>query len=615
MEKFSFLFILLHLSVLLLSALFIYILKKINKKSQMIYVFLGFIGSSLIWAIGSLLELYSIIIFKKILSCFVYISLTGLCFVPVSLLLTGIIFAYTKIKFSRMYLLLFAFPLLDFFIIITNERHKLFLKIYSPMNDQIVYGSFFIIHTIFSYLYLAIGLYYLLYFSIKNAGFFSKQSMLIFIGSLIPFIMNMLFTLKLVIISQYATPVAFSFGVICFAFAILKFDFLNVMPIALQRIVDLISDGFVVLDREQYIIDFNKSFADAFGKIVKFKRKDKLMDFLKQIELPDADIEKFIRFIDIAKAGKKSVNFERHIRKGSFDKYFEIEITPVISQQDSLGTIILLKDITQHKKNLAELKEKQAILMEQERLASLGQLIGGIAHNLKTPIMSIAGGIEALKDLAREYDASIDDENVTKGDHHEIAAEMAAWLDKMKPYCSYMSDIISTVKGQAVQLNASAIISFTLDELVKRVDLLMKHELKKFHCNLNMEFDVDMNTEIKGDVSSLVQIFDNLIINAIHAYEGKSGDIDFIIKKDDNNIVFMLRDYGKGIRRDIKDRLFKEMVTTKGKDGTGLGLYMSYANIKGRFGGNMWFESQEGKGTTFYISIPYVKGYVYQGAY
>lgn len=280
-----------------------------------------------------------------------------------------------------------------------------------------------------------------------------------------------------------------------------------------------------------------------------------------------------------------------------------------VTSNDEIGDLVVAFNKIQdlEKENINSMKEKQAILMEQERLASLGQLIGGIAHNLKTPIMSISGAVEGLKDLVEEYDESIDDEDVTKEDHHEIASDMMTWINKIKPHCSYMSDVITAVKGQAVQFNSSSSISFTLDELVKRIDILMKHELIKYNCTMNMDFQVDLKTELKGEVNNLVQIFDNIIINAIHAYEGKRGVIDFKIVRNGDNIEFIIADYGKGIPEEIKDKLFKEMVTTKGKNGTGLGLYMSYSTIKGRFGGNMWFTSREGKGTTFYVSIPCLK--------
>ena len=75
--------------------------------------------------------------------------------------------------------------------------------------------------------------------------------------------------------------------------------------------------------------------------------------------------------------------------------------------------------------------------MERERLASLGQLIGGIAHNLKTPIMSISGATEGLTDLIKEYDESIGDPEVTNEDHHAIAKDMSEWVDKIKTHTAY----------------------------------------------------------------------------------------------------------------------------------------------------------------------------------
>lgn len=110
---------------------------------------------------------------------------------------------------------------------------------------------------------------------------------------------------------------------------------------------------------------------------------------------------------------------------------------------------------------------------------------------------------------------------------------------------------------------------------------------------------------IKGEVNSLVQIVNNLINNAIEAYEGKEGTVDLILTNDKGKLLLSVRDYGCGMKDEVKQKLFKEMITTKAKQGTGLGLYMSYSNIVGKFGGDMWFESVEGSGTTFYILIPF----------
>ena len=252
-----------------------------------------------------------------------------------------------------------------------------------------------------------------------------------------------------------------------------------------------------------------------------------------------------------------------------------------------------------------QLHSNQETLMESERLASLGQLIGGIAHNLKTPIMSISGALEGLKNLIKEYEDSIDDPEVNSQDHHDIANDMSEWISKIKDYTEYMSDIITAVKGQAVTLSEADSVHFTLDELVKRVNILMKHELKNAIIYLNISMKTDENTVINGDINSLVQVINNMISNAIQAYNGiPEKTIDLTASKKDNNIIISIKDYGPGLPKIVKDKLFKEMVTTKGKNGTGLGLYMSYSNIKAHFNGNITFETQSGVGTTFNIIIP-----------
>ena len=278
-----------------------------------------------------------------------------------------------------------------------------------------------------------------------------------------------------------------------------------------------------------------------------------------------------------------------------------------ITSVDEIGDLIKVYNNIQALtiNHLHQLHDNQETLMEKERLASLGQLIGGIAHNLKTPIMSISGAAEGLTDLVKEYDSSIDDPEVTSKDHHDIAKDMTTWIDKIKTHTEYMSDVITAVKGQAVNLSNEEDISFTVGELLKRVNILMKHELKNAIIYLNISMKTDENLIIHGDVNSLVQVINNMISNSIQAYQGKTNqNIDLIVEKKENNLLISVKDYGTGIPKKVKDKLFEEMITTKGKNGTGLGLYMSYSTIKAHFNGNMTVESEEGKGTTFTIILP-----------
>ncbi len=277
-----------------------------------------------------------------------------------------------------------------------------------------------------------------------------------------------------------------------------------------------------------------------------------------------------------------------------------------VTSNDEIGDLVVAFNKIQEleKKNIANIKRKQEIILEQERLSALGQLIGGIAHNLRTPIMSLTGGIEGLKDLVMELDESVDDHNVTKDDYREIIGEMKQWLKDMRPYCSYMSDIITAVREQAVQFNVSSETGFTLEDLIKRVEILLKFELRKNNCNLDIDIQTDLSAIIKGELSSLIQVINNLIINAIQAYEDRNGRIQLRVAREKQKIIISIRDEGVGIPQKLQNQLFKKMITTKGANGTGIGLYMSYSTIKGKFNGDLYFESTEGKGTTFYIIIP-----------
>lgn len=532
---------------------------------------------------------------------FIYI---GTCMLPVALFFVAIIFRNTKIRFKRKYLLLFVIPFLTLLVLYTNKYHHLFYKTYSTNLSEMVYGSYFYIHSIYTYGLLLVSIGIMINASLKNSGSFSKQTILIIIGTMFPILVNLAGTFKIWNMNVCLTPISFSIAVIFYTFAILNFNFLKITPIALQKIVDRISDGYVVLDEENTITDFNKTFLDMFNLKPENIRSKNFIRFLNNRKVSKKSIVRITKSIQKANETDETISFEQHFSE--IKKYFKIEITPIKSDNNSLGILFLLKDITQHKEDMETIKNNQDILMERERLAGLGQLIGGIAHNLKTPIMSIAGAVQGLENLIREYDESIDDPLVNSQDHHDIAKDMEEWIPKIRAHLEYMSDIITTVKGQAVaSLSSDDTEEFTINELIKRVNILMKHELKNAYIYMNVVMKTDENQVIKGNVNSLVQVVNNMISNAIQAYEGKHDqNIEMIVNKKENNIVISITDFAGGLPKEVQDRLFKEMVTTKGKNGTGLGLYMSYSNIKAHFGGDITYVTETGKGTTFNIIIP-----------
>ena len=388
-----------------------------------------------------------------------------------------------------------------------------------------------------------------------------------------------------------------------FALAIVKFKFLSITPIALQNIVDKISDGYIVIDDEDIVTDYNKTFLTFTGMENSALRGRYLFGNIIDKYISKKDLTLIKDYVIQSRTNNKTYNLQ--IKLINDEKYFNVEITSMFSDNLLLGTLILFKDTTQHILDLKQIQNNQSLLMERERLASLGQLIGGIAHNLKTPIMSISGAAEGITDLINEYDESIGDPEVTYEDHHAIAKDMFDWVTKIKSYTEYMSDVITAVKGQAVTLSENLTTSFDLDELVKRVNILMKHELKNALVTLNVKMNIDKSTTLNGDITSLVQVINNMISNSIQSYNGEPNrNIDLILGKDNNNIVISVKDYGCGLSEEVKNKLFKEMITTKGKNGTGLGLFMSYSTIRAHFNGDITFQSEVGKGTIFNIIIP-----------
>lgn len=590
------------ISAALITGLLVYVLKIKNKTSlqnifclDLLCVFIICVGV-ILQAILSKLCNIPAINFEN----YIYI---GTCFLPVCILFTGKIFSNPNYKLKRIDLFTLIIPITSLIILWTNNFHHLFYKVYSTNISKCVYGNWLIIHNIYSYTLLLIGIIYIIKASGKTSGFFSKQSLLIIAGMSIPIVVNVLGTFKIIPMSVFITPISFAFAMVFFALAIFKFKFLGIAPIALRTVVNRMSDSYIILNENYVVTDFNNTFLNTFKLKDENIRDKNIIKFLEHHQDYGVNITEFKQYLNSVKGRTETVSFEQGILP--FNKFFTVEINNIMDKNNFLGILVLFKDITQHKQDIQTIQNNQDMLMEKERLASLGQLIGGISHNLKTPIMSISGAAEGLTDLINEYDASIGDPEVTNDDHHAIANDMREWITKIHSYTAYMSDIITAVKGQAVNLSENENNAFTVDELFKRVNILMKHEISNASLTLAIDVQVPSATTLVGDINSLVQVINNLITNAIQSYNGRKGEeIKVLAQKLDNNLIISVIDHGCGMTKEVQDKLFNTMITTKGKNGTGLGMFMSYSTIKGHFNGDITFETEVNKGTTFNVILP-----------
>lgn len=598
-------FIGLSISTILVLALFVFIRKQ-NSQTNLKNSFLYVLFCLLICCLG----LFAQITLSKPLNIkpiyFDYIVYIGTCFLPVAFLIMSIRFTKpdSHVNLKRLVPSLSVIPIICLLALWTNDFHHLFYVEYSTILTEGVYGIFFYITSGYTYTLFGVALVFLAIYSIKNIKFYFNQSLFIFFGALVPIVVNLLGVMGIFNLSIYITPICFSITILCFTLSIFKFGFLKITPIALKKIVDRISDSYIVINSNLVIVDFNEPLINIFKANPDNLINKNLFEVGKVFKDFNNISSKIKSAISKTQNNDSTIILDEYFK--SVDKYFHIEINSISDGKSYLGTLLLLKDVTQHKLDLDTIKNNQEILIERERLATLGQMIGGIAHNLKTPIMSISGASEGILDLVNEYKASIGDPEVTKEDHLEIAGEMEEWIKKIQAHLEYMSDVITTVKGQAVAFSDNTTFtSFTLDDLIRQVNILMKHELSHALVELEETLEIPRDTVVKGNINSLVQVINNIISNGIQAYNGEPGKkILFSIYEEQNLLVIKIQDFAGGIPESVKSKLFKEMATTKGKNGTGLGLFMSYSNIKAHFNGNIRFETRKGKGTTFYIEIP-----------
>lgn len=588
------------------SFVLLYIRSHSDRKNQLVKSFM-FLGYCMIgWCVSLIIQIIVISAFSEKYAVYVdYLVYFCIAFLPVCMFFFAQIYAHKSIKFKLKYCLLFVIPCITMLVLLTNDYHHLFYERYSIRNVDAGFGPYFYVHSCYTYGLLFYDIFKILSTSIKTTSYKSKQTLLILLGVIIPLCVNILGITNIISMSIYLTPISFSITIVLWGIAILRYNFLSIAPIALKKIVSQMSDAYIVLNMDLIVSDCNKS----FEKIFDVNKKDLIGRNFYELNFSDILVlenKSFGNYLEKAQNSSKVYRVNAKLKNES--RYFSIEISGIVSDGQCVGVLIFIKDTTQHILDMDALKNNQNILMERERLATLGQMVGGIAHNLKTPIMSIAGAMEGLKDLVTEYDESIDDPEVTHEDHHAIAHDMSDWITKVNSYDAYMSDVISAVKGQAVNFNDSSVEAFTIDDLLKRVNILMRHELKNSLIALDVDCEVDRNFTLHGNVNSLVQVVNNLISNAIQSYNGKQNEeILLTIYQKNNNIVISVKDHGSGIPEDVQKKLFNEMITTKGHKGTGLGLFMSYSTIKGHFKGELSFTSKVNEGTTFYISLPIQK--------
>ena len=246
----------------------------------------------------------------------------------------------------------------------------------------------------------------------------------------------------------------------------------------------------------------------------------------------------------------------------------------------------------QLEETLKELKETQIQLINSEKMASLGQLIAGVAHEINTPLASINSNNSIIEKLIKKLEQSIENPTLT-----DTFKEINS-LDKEA--IKRISKIVMSLK-QFVRLDEAELQSADIN---KEIDLtldLMRHETKN---KIEIIKNYGNIREIKCYPNMLNQVFMNLLMNACQSIEHK-GIITITTIDNKTDLLIKISDTGCGINPEHKDKIFQAGFTSKGVGvGTGLGLAITKKIVE-KHNGTIDFKSETGKGTEFFVTIPY----------
>lgn len=242
----------------------------------------------------------------------------------------------------------------------------------------------------------------------------------------------------------------------------------------------------------------------------------------------------------------------------------------------SLGTVILLEDLT-------DLETLEAELAHSERLASIGRLAAGVAHEIGNPVTGIAC---LAQNLRHESEPA------------EIHASAQQILDQTKRISKIVQSLVTFSHGGTDSYTMEA---FNLREAIAEAIELV--HLSRRGRQINFKQDCPDACMLSGDRQRLIQVFVNLLTNACDACE-VGGVVDVLVEPVDDIYRIEIRDHGKGIRKKDQERIFEPFFTTKKPgEGTGLGLSLVYKIVQDH-AGDIHIESEDGRGTRVIIALP-----------
>jgi len=252
----------------------------------------------------------------------------------------------------------------------------------------------------------------------------------------------------------------------------------------------------------------------------------------------------------------------------------------------------------------SELKEKQTQIIQNDKMATLGNLVAGVAHEINTPLAAFRSNTDMFARSLEKLRSVLDTDILPGGiENNEKVAKLFEAVQQLNRINTDASErivkIVNTLRKFA-RLDEDQMVSVDIHEGIESTLTLVHHEIKR---RITVEKEYGDIPEVECYPNQLNQVFLNIIVNAIQAIEGE-GTIRIKTYTEDNNAVVEISDTGHGIPEEILARVFESGFTTKGSGvGTGLGLSIVHEIIL-KHNGRIEVDTEVGRGTTFKIVIP-----------
>jgi len=286
----------------------------------------------------------------------------------------------------------------------------------------------------------------------------------------------------------------------------------------------------------------------------------------------------------------------------------------ITERKNSQNELLLYKDKLEElvstrtqelESSISNLTNAQQRLIESEKMASLGSLVAGVAHEINTPVGLSLTGITHIQTLTDTMSKSFNDGTIKQSGLRKYIEDISELSESMRLSLISAAELIKSFKKVAVDQNTELKRTFYLQDYINDVLLSLGNVLKK--TNIKIDNLVAVDLEVNSYPGIISQIMTNLITNSItHAYdEGSVGLIVIDAHIIDASIQITYRDNGKGMNEHTAKHIFDPFFTTNmGQGGSGLGMSIVFNLITQKLKGTIEFNSKEGVGTDFTITLP-----------